>query len=247
MKDSIMEYTPSLFPDYFPEMLRPIAKNKQQEQWAFEKNKNLGLELCPSAFFGGRYGIPLIKKYTQDWPQHFITFSEIKRIGNKDTGVATFDFDQVLNKLVSNPSLYVGRLSTYKCVCEPDLSIRLGDPLAIAIANTFRSHCTSYYLHQQGCEVIPTMKWSSPDSYEVCFSGYEKGGAVIVSTIGVTRDERSRMYFIRGFNEMLNRISPDSVGLYGDRHEWIDKLIPSQLDVRYFFHERFNRMRGYGK
>ena len=69
----------------------------------------------------------------------------------------------------------------------------------------------------------------------------------IVSTIGTMKDERSRMYFKDGFNEMLKRISPDSVALYGDTNEWITGLMPKQLDVQYFCHERFNRMRGYGK
>lgn len=212
-----------------------------------KKNKNLGMEFCSSAFFCGQYGIPLIKKYTEDWPQRFTVLSEMGSTGQKDIGIATFDYDYLLDNLVSNPSVYVERFLTYKCVCEPDLSIKVGDPLAIAIANSFRSHCTSYYLLQHDCKVIPTIKWSTPDTYDVCFSGYEKGGSVIISTIGAIRDERSRMYFVRGFREMLNRLSPDSIGLYGDHPKWIEDLVPSQLDVHYFCHERFNRMRGHGK
>ena len=55
------------------------------------------------------------------------------------------------------------------------------------------------------------------------------------------------MYFKDGFKEMLKRISPDAVVLYGDSNEWIASLMPKQLDVQHFSHERFNRMRGYGK
>lgn len=55
------------------------------------------------------------------------------------------------------------------------------------------------------------------------------------------------MYFKDGFKEMLKRISPDAVVLYGDNNEWIASLMPKQLDVQHFSHERFNRMRGYGK
>ena len=247
MKDKVFDNTPSLFPELYSERPYLVDKEKRKEQRKFMNSKNFGLEYCSSALFCGHYGIPLIKKYTDDWPKRFITLSEMKLVGTRDLGITTFDYDYVLESLVSNPSAYVESLSTYKCICEPDLSINVGEPLAVAVANSFRSHSTSYYLQQQGCGVIYTVKWSTPNTYDVCFSGYEKGGAAIVSTIGVTRDERSRMYFARGFREMLNRLSPDSVGLYGDRQEWIDDLIPSQLDVRYFCHERFNRMRGYGK
>ncbi len=237
----------SLFPDLYSESTHTIVKKKRKEQWTFKKSKNFGFEFCSSAFFCGQYGIPLIKKYTKDWPKRFITLSEMKNVGNNNIGIATFDYDYVLDKLVSNPSAFVESFSTYKCICEPDLSINVGEPLAIAIANSFRSHSTSYYLQQHNCDVIPTIKWATPNTYDVCFSGYERGGAVIVSTIGVIHDERSRMYFVRGFREMLKRLSPDSIGLYGNHPEWIDSLTPSQLDVNYFCHERFNRMRGYGK
>ena len=171
----------------------------------------------------------------------------MRPVGNHNIGITTFDYDYVLEKLLSKPSAFVRPFSTYKCICEPDLSINVGNPLAIAVANSFRSHSTSYFLQEHGCNVIPTVKWSTPKTFDVCFSGYEGGGAVIVSTIGVIRDERSRMYFTRGFGEMLNRLSPDSIGLYGNHPEWIEDLIPSQLDVHYFCHERFKRMRGYGK
>ena len=80
----------------------------------------------------------------------------------------------------------------------------------------------------------------------MCLDGYERGGAVVISTIGAMNDERSRMYFKDGFHEMLKRISPDAVVLYGDRNDWVTEMMPKQLDVHYFCHERFNRMRGYG-
>lgn len=119
--------------------------------------------------------------------------------------------------------------------------------MCISLSLRVCNYSLNSYLQELGCNIMPTMKWSSPESYEVCFDGYERGGAVVVSTIGAMKDERSRMYFKDGFQEMLKRISPDSVVLYGDNNEWITFLMPKQLDVKYFCHERFNRMRGYGK
>lgn len=239
--------SPCLFPNMDSGKILPVAKQKQKQRWELKKARNLGLEFCLTATFCGEYGIPLIRKYTDDWPQSFITVSELGIIGGPSIGVAGFDYDYILDRLTSDPEPYISILSRYKCICEPDYSIKIGDPLAIAVANSFRSHAVSYYLQERGLKVMPTIKWAMSNSFDVCFSGYEKGGAVIVSTIGVLRDERSRYYFERGFNEMLKRISPDSVGLYGSTNEWIEALMPSQLDVRHFSHNRFNRMRGYGR
>lgn len=238
---------PSLFPDYEPSSKPGFTNNKEKQRWQFNKTKNFGLEYCSDATFQGKYGIVLIKKYTDTLPDKFITLGEINNIGSKTTGVVSFTYDYELDRLASSPFNYAKKLAKYKCTCEPDFSMKIGDPLAVVVGNTFKSHSTAFYLQEHGCQVIPTMKWSSPDSYEVCFDGYEKGGAVIVSTIGVLKDERSHMYFKSGFTEMLKRISPEAVVLYGDYSEWIKELMPSQLDVHHFCHERFNRMRGYGK
>ncbi|MGM9814683.1 MAG: hypothetical protein ACI3ZX_01030 [Candidatus Aphodosoma sp.] len=69
----------------------------------------------------------------------------------------------------------------------------------------------------------------------------------MVSTIGTMRDERLRRYFRLGFTEMLSRISPDAVILYGDINETILSWMPKQLDIHYFDHNRFNRARNHGR
>lgn len=237
----------SLFPEFIADSKLNAAKEREKQRWQFCKCKNFGLEYCTNATFQGKYGIVLIKKYTDTLPSGFITLHEINNIGAPAIGVVGFSYDYELEKLSSNPQRYAPILSKYKCICEPDFSMKIGDPLGAVIGNAFRSHTTAFRLQELGCNIMPTMKWSSPESYEVCFDGYERGGAVIVSTIGAMKDERSRMYFKDGFHQMLKRISPDSVVLYGDNNEWITSFMPKQLDVQYFCHERFNRMRGYGK
>lgn len=237
----------SLFPEYISDSRLYAEKAREKQRWRFCKSKNLGLEYCANATFQGKYGIVLLKKYTDALPNSFVTLHEINSVGATTVGVVGFSCDYELERLAVNPQKYAQRLAKYKCVCEPDFSMKVGDPLGALIGNAFRSHTTAFCLQELGCNILPTMKWSSPESYEVCFDGYEKGGAVIISTIGVMRDERSRMYFKDGFNEMLKRISPEAVVLYGDTSDWITSLMPKQLDVHHFCHERFNRMRGYGK
>ena len=84
-------------------------------------------------------------------------------------------------------------------------------------------------------------------SYDFCFDGHSKGGAVIISTIGALKDERARMYFRLGFFEMLKRISPDAVILYGDTNDEILAWMPKQLDIHFHEHERYKRARNHGK
>lgn len=200
-----------------------------------------GVERC------GLYEIAKIPAFRGELPRSFVSYSELAGKEPAGRGVVCFENDAILRRLVRHPEQKLEALRHFSCVAEPDLSIRVGDPLSDVISACTYSHEVAAYFVQCGLRVIPTMKWGDRTSFSVCFDGYEEGGAVLVSTIGVSRDSRSKVFFHDGFLEMLRRIKPDCVLLYGDRHAWIDALIPEGLDVRYYSHERFNRMRGYGK
>lgn len=237
----------SLFPEFDKENSMTAIKKKEKERWQKKKDSYFGLEYCSTAMFNGVFEIPFIKAYKGSLPKRFITLSEIDEKGNPSTGVCCCDYDYILDELCETPKSYLSTLSKYHSIVEPDLSAKIGTPYAVIIGNMFRSHSTSLCFQNNGIPVIPMMKWAMPNSYDVCFSGYEKGGAVFVSTVGALQDSRSRMYFKHGFNEMLKRISPDCVILYGDINDWVLSLMPEQLDVHHYPHERFERMRSYGQ
>lgn len=244
METNVTSY--SLFPEYESEIHIAPEKKKSKQKWMLQKNHNFGIEYCSNAFFQGKYGIPQIKKFTGSIPDSLITLDKINPLGSSTTGIVSFAYDYVLDEIANKPEKYQETFSKYAFIAELDFSMKISDPLSLVIANTLRSHITAFYYQEHGCQVMPVMKWTSNASYEVCFDGYEKGGVVMVSTIGVIRDERSHIYFRNGFSEMLRRVSPDAVILYGETTDWIADIMPSQLDVHYFTHERFNRMR-YGR
>ena len=239
-------YTNSLFPEMEEEVVCN-ARRKSKEKWLAQKCINFGLEYCSDAIFSGKYGIPLLKPYYGTIPSQYTTLSEITSTGNPNCCVTGFDYDYVIDRLWNHPEHYVGKLSRYMCMTEPDYSLKVNHPLCVQIANTYRSHAVTYFIQEHGVGVLPSMSWSSTASYEFCFDGHSKGGAVLVSTIGTMKDERSRTYFQLGFMEMLNRVSPDAVILYGDINEEILSWMPKQLDIHHFEHNRYKRARNYGR
>lgn len=248
MKDPIQRTIPFEFED--SPNLEEVARkdNSQSETLKVDlKNKFFGLEYCSDAIFCGKYGIPKLKPYVDAIPKHYVTFSEITAIGDPNSCVTNFDHDYVLDRLWNQPYKYVEKLSRYYCFAEPDYSLKINHPLSVQIANTYRSHVVAYYMQEHGVPVLPSMGWSSTVSHEFCFDGHSRGGAVLVSTIGTLRDERSRMYFRLGFSEMLKRISPDAVILYGDINDELLSWLPKQLDIHFANHERHNRARNHGR
>lgn len=245
MKRDIDE--PSLFPDFPSNRRTDKEKQKAKKRWEELKGKNFGLEYCANAMFCGKYGIPLIKAYKGNIPQRYISLDDISDKATPNTCVICFESDNELEDLWYDPKSFVRSLTNYSNFGEPDFSLKVKSPLSVQIANTYRNHAIAFYMQEHGVNVIPSMAWSSTESYEFCFDGHEKGGVVIVSTIGTLKDERSSMYFHEGFEEMLKRISPDSVILYGDCNENLLSWMPKQLDIHHFEHERFKRMRRHGK
>ncbi len=63
-----------------------------------------------------------------------------------------------------------------------------------------------------GCVALPTVSWAQEDTYDICFSGVEKGSIVIISTLGC---EDNQDIFIKGYKEMIRRINPSLVIVYG--------------------------------
>lgn len=54
--------------------------------------------------------------------------------------------------------------------------------------------------------VILTISWSTPDSFEWCFDGEPMGGVVAVSSVGATKSKLNKQLFIAGYNAMLERL-----------------------------------------
>lgn len=67
-----------------------------------------------------------------------------------------------------------------------------------------------------GYKVIPTIAWSDKDSFKWCFDGTPKGATVAVSSVGTQRSKETKALFLDGWNEMLDRLQPETVIFHGD-------------------------------
>ena len=240
------DFSKSLFPELDEEALKK-AQKESRRKWLAQKSVNFGLEYCSTAMFCGKYGIPLLKPYMGTIPKCYTTFGDITIAGDPNCCVTGCDYDYLIDRMWNNPDKYVEKLSRYLCITNPDYSLRPNHPLSVQIANVYRSHAVGFYMQEHSIPVLPSMMWSSTNSHEFCFDGFSKGGAVLVSTIGTLKDDRSKVYFRNGFEEMLKHISPDAVILYGDVNDELLSWLPKQLDIHHYDHNRFKRARNHGR
>lgn len=213
----------------------------------FQKLKNFGTEYCNTAMRCGKYGIPLLKPYYGSLPKYYVSISSPTCTDPKNTCVTCFDYDYILERMWYQPEKYDDMLIKYQCFGTLDFSMKIDDPLAAQIGNKYRNHALSYRFQELGTQPLPVVGWSSRPSFEFCFQGFSKGGAVMVSTQGVLRDERSREYFKIGFLEMLKHLNPDVVVIYGDGSREQFPWIPPTLEVVFVMSNRLERVRTNGR
>lgn len=163
----------------------------------------------------GEYGIPEIKVTTYNQCD-FIPFNYA--VGCKDRsgrGCHFFIDDYQLQRLWHQPDKYINMLKDFKYVTSPDFSTYTDFPKALQIYNHFRKHWIGAYMQLHGINVIPTISWSTPDSFEWCFDGEPIGGVVAVSSVGVMNSNERTELFMNGYREMMKRLEPETVLFYG--------------------------------
>lgn len=164
----------------------------------------------------GKYGIPQIEPTCFEGGCDFIGFNFAASTKDRETiGVHFFIDDYQFNRLWTNIDRYVDMLAQFRCVMTPDFSTYTDFPKAIQIYNHYRKHWVGAYLQEAGIEVIPTISWSTPDSFEWCFDGEPTHSAVAVSSVGATNSRAKKELFLTGYAAMMERLHPETILFYG--------------------------------
>ena len=145
----------------------------------------------------------------------FIPFNEAKSRQKKDAGIHFFIDDYQFQRLWTNIGQYVQLFSSFKQIMTPDFSLYTDFPTPLQIYNHYRKHWIGAYLQALGIDVIPTISWSDEKSFEWCFDGEPTGGCVAVSSVGCMKSRDLKTAFLKGYNEMLCRLTPTEVIFYG--------------------------------
>lgn len=162
------------------------------------------------------YGIPVLEPIQYDGECEFISFNYAKSCKDREyKGVHFFIDDYQFNRLWNSIDKYIDMLSQFKYVMTPDFSTYTDFPKAIQIYNHYRKHWVGAYMQESGIKCIPTISWSTPDSFEWCFDGELTHSCVAISSVGAANSKDKKELFLAGYNEMLKRLEPTQIIFYG--------------------------------
>lgn len=191
--------------------------------------KKYNLELYDAARTAGFYQMPVINR-TGYIPDDLIGFNYMLSSKNKSAGIHCFVDDYQFERLWTSPLEYIERIAEYDCFLTPDFSLYLDMPMAMKVWNIYRSRLIGQIMQDAGITVIPTVSWAEKETFIFCFDGIEPGGTVAVSTIGVKRDDTSYHIWRDGMDEMIRRLKPSCILVYGGEVEYDYKGVP----VKYY-------------
>lgn len=162
----------------------------------------------------GMFEMPILDpiNYT---PKELLGFNYAMSSKLDDCGIHFFLDDYQFERVWNRLEFYTNILKRFDCVFTPDFSLYTDMPLPLMIYNVYRSRLIGQYMQKQGIKVIPTISWADRLSYQFCFDGLPKYSTVAVSTVGVIKDKNARRLWSEGFTEMLERVEPAEVLLYG--------------------------------
>lgn len=172
--------------------------------------------LVENAEYDGILELPIIK--TSNFiPNKVITFSKAMahRTTDFNQWVMFYEHDKNFERLWHNPKQYLPKLKKFNGVISPDFSLYRNMPLIMQEWNTYRSRALANWLQYNGIEIIPNVRWNDERTYEFCFDGIEANKTIAVGTHGCIKSNADKAYFKRGLAELVKRLSPQNIIVYG--------------------------------
>lgn len=205
----------------FPE-LEAAVQDEDKDYYGDERERSAetyNLYDFDSESCEGYYQMPVLETCNYI-PKDIIGFNCMLSAKKKDVGVHFYIDDYQFERIWQNPQMYIEKLREFECVFTPDFSLYKEMPIAMKIWNIYRSRMIGQMCQRMGINVIPTVSWCEETTFDFCFDGLPKKSTLSISTIGVKRDKEAYKLWKAGVDEMIKRLNPSTILIYGGEVEY---------------------------
>lgn len=190
-------------------------------------------------FSKGKYDMPVVRSNIDELPTSLFSY---QKVGKKKlelpskTALHFYVYDYIFdgeygvwNALIRGTEFVRGfnleKLEGFDYIIVPDFSLYMDMPIGWQIWNVYRSRVIAHALQELGYKVIINVRWSDENSYEFCFEGIETGSIVSVGSHGCSKELADRKLFESGLEEMIRRIKPKTIIIYGKVTDSIQRIL----------------------
>lgn len=194
--------------------------------------------MCIDAVYSKR-DIPFCPTTMTALPERIITWEEAKKLYRKEFYknhfffidahicfyIDDYKFDGVKSSIWLFPRNALKVLKHFRGIITPDFSTYQDFPYPIKLYNTFRMRAFGYWIGKQGLDVINNCRWGTEESYDYCFDSIPENSIIAIGTVGGSpRKLLDRERFEKGFFEMIERLHPHTIIVYGSaKYSCFDK------------------------
>ena len=170
--------------------------------------------LVKNAHYDGDLEIPVLQPETE-LPNKLISFSKAMSANDYDQWVHFYEDDVSFERVWNRPRIYLPKLKKFRGVISPDFSLYRDMPLVMQQWNTYRGKALGHWWQEQGLTVLPNVRAGDERTYDFCCAGAPKQSVIAVGSYGAIKVKKDREYFQRGLEEIVSRLSPTTVVVYG--------------------------------
>lgn len=172
---------------------------------------------------------------TEGIPEHLVAFNDLGRAPVRGkTGVHFFRNDQTFENVLSFPATYGPKFSDFQCVLTPDITLGAGMTPWMKAHRVAYSRMVGVIWQKRGLVVIPTLRWNSIEDLDLVCSGIVERSVIAVSNYGSRRDNDLRSAFETGLPQVIERLNPSGLVVFGDTKGKVFSEIPESTLVRCF-------------
>lgn len=89
-------------------------------------------------------------------------------------------------------------------------------PESLKLSAVYRMRAFGYWIGVLGLDVINNVRWGTRETWGYCYAGIGRHTVVAIGTVASgLREKRNRPLFEEGFVEMLSRLRPTAIVVYG--------------------------------
>lgn len=181
-------------------------------------------KLVENAVFTGLLEIPAIMKPDRFIiPVAMIPFSKRRYTDNHKEALMFYEHDIRFRDLLTGVDEFLDELKRFPAIISPDCSLYRDMPLVLQMTNVYLNRQIGHYLHAQGCNVIPNVRWGDersykrilPDELPFAFLGIPKRSIISIGTYGCCKSKEDKHHLKEGLKAMLHELEPEVVLVYG--------------------------------
>jgi len=138
--------------------------------------------------------------------------------------------DRKLRAQIHKPQKHVANFAGAWGVTSPDFSIGSSMPPQHRIMSVWANRAVGCFYQSRGHRVVPTIRWCDRRDFDYAFLGVTKGSLLSISNYGCRRNSVLWHGFLEGLPELVDRLEPPAVLVYGTTDHWQFRKLKSRTD-----------------